>query len=633
MDFITTMFKDKINILGLLMGLLGAYMLMPNFFDANIFSLPLSQDLWMSLDPSWGIALNYVELKNLTWGTEVAFTYGPLAHLCTRVGWGENRFSFLFFDLFMYINYFFLFFISFKESRNKIITALTIIAVCLIFPLWFGSAHALILMAILVFWIRLSLDQPKLLYYVFQILIITLLFFIKFNTGLIAFPLFFAGIFCNLINKNGNKIHLIAYLIGPIILILALAIPLNVALFPYIKSGFEMVSGYNDIMFLENQIAGSYSYCIAMAIILTAILFINIYSNQKKDWIKILTILFLFGTSIFVLYKQAFVRADLGHIREFFIYIPIIILCNLDLHQYFKSNILKVAFVIALSIPFYFLIVNQKGSIDIKAKFPKSEYFSRFNSFPTKTELFLSPSKSQLPTSVLEKIGANSVDVYPWNIQLLLENKLNYKPRPVLQSYTVYTPYLEQMDFDFYNSSKAPEFVIYDFAAIDGRYPLFDESKMNLALIKNYKVAEMYEFDGRKGLLLQKKSDFKPLKLEKIKEYAMLLNTPLVPKKDIYYEIGIYNNLLGKVVSLFQHAPEIRLEIKLKDGNKMDYRTSKLLLETGIFSDKFIYETKNFKTYLDPLNDNQEIKYYNFKPLNLSLFKDKIRITEYKIIQ
>jgi hypothetical protein len=57
------------------------------------------------------------------------------------------------------------------------------------------------------------------------------------------------------------------------------------------------------------------------------------------------------------------------------------------------------------------------------------------------------------------------------------------------------------------------------------------------------------------------------------------------------------------------------------------------MLETGLFSDKYFNETKNFKSNFDEVNDNQDIKYYNFKPLNPSLFKDKIRITEYKIIQ
>ena len=634
MKLINSILKDRINVWSFFIAFIGAFMLIPNYFEANVFPLTLAHDLWMSLDPSWGIAMNYVKIKNLTWGTDVAFTYGPLAHFCTRVGWGETRLSFLLFDIFMFVNYFAVFFISFKTSKNKLFTLFLVGAVCIIFPLWIGAANALVLMAFLIFWIRMSLDHPKPIYYIFQIAIITLVFFIKFNTGLIAFPLFIAGISCNLITNNGNKIKLIGYLLAPVLFITITSYFLNVALIPYIKSGFEFVSGYNDVMFLDNQIKSSWTFVIIISLLFSAILLSNIYSSNKKDWIKILTLLFLFGTAVFVLYKQAFVRADIGHINDFFRFILLLSLCNLDVHQGLKNRYSKAGFVIAILLPFYFLFVAQENQIEIKSKFPKSDYISRCEAFTSTSGMFLFENNCKFPTSVLTKIGNKTVDIYPWNIQLIIENKLNYLPRPVLQSYTVFTPYLANLDFDHYNNfATAPEFVVYDFITIDGRYPLFDESKVNLALLKNYQVADLFDFDGRKVLLLQKKKDFKPLSFQKINEYAMLLNSPLAPKKDIYYEIGIYNSVAGKITSLFNHAPEIRLEIKLKSGSLLDFRTSKLLLETGLFSDKYFGETKNFKATFDQVNDNQDVKYYNFKPLNPSSFKDKIRITEYKIIQ
>jgi hypothetical protein len=156
MKLIDIIFKDKINIWSFFIAFLAAFMLIPNYFEANVTPLPLAHDLWMSLDPSWGIAMNYVKIKNLTWGTDVAFTYGPLAHFCTRIGWGESRFSFMLFDLFIFINYFAVFFLSFKNSKNKLFSLFAIFTVVIIFPLWTGSANSLVLMAFLIFWIRMS---------------------------------------------------------------------------------------------------------------------------------------------------------------------------------------------------------------------------------------------------------------------------------------------------------------------------------------------------------------------------------------------------------------------------------------------------------------------------------------------
>jgi hypothetical protein len=228
----------------------------------------------------------------------------------------------------------------------------------------------------------------------------------------------------------------------------------------------------------------------------------------------------------------------------------------------------------------------------------------------------------------------NTVDIYPWNAQLLFENKLNFSPRPVFQSYNAYTKVLEEMNFNHYNTKEtAPEFVIYEFLAIDQRYPLFDEPKVNLCLLKNYTPVELFDFQERKFILLQKKTDFKPLKLEKIKEYAMMTESPLAPKKEVFYEIGIYNSITGSLVSVVDHAPELILEIKA--NTLSEYRTGKKLLESGLFLEQKISTTENFYSlfFADSLAKMEKVKFYNFKPKSPSLFKDKIKITEYKITQ
>lgn len=628
MDFIKYFFKDKTNLLWFFIAFLAAYLIFQNFFETNVYPFTLGQ----SLDPSWGIALNYANLNNLNWGTEISFTYGPLAYLCTRINIGENKYFILAYDLFVFINYFFLFFYSIKKSNSKIITFLIILSICLIFPVWSGYAGALILMAFLIFWIRMSLDKPKPIYYFFQIAIVTLAFYIKFNTGLIAFPLFYSGLIYNAIKKNEKLLYLISYLVSPILSVFILSKVLNVFIFPYTKSGMEMISGYNEIMYLENSITNSIPHFIILIILLIVVLFFNLNIFNKNDFLKKSSILFLFGISFLVLYKQTFTRAD-AHVYDFFIFVPIISLCNLDLHINNNKWYTKALLIIVLLIPFKFLIFDNDRTIEIAKKLQKSTYISEFNTFTPTSGMHLFPNAAQLPQSVLQKIGDKTVDIFPWNIQLLLLNKLNYKPRPVIQSYTAYTQYLENMNFDHYNSNQAPEFVIYDLGSIDGRYAFFDESKVNLILTKNYKVVEKFDFDGRSLVLLKKRLDFKPINLQKVREYVMLIDSPLIPQEGIFYEVNLYYNILGKVVSIIEHSPEISLEIRTEDSNTTKYKTSKALLESGIFYDKIVTETKNFNAIFESPNEIQKIRYYNFRPKHPSQFKDKIKITEYKITQ
>ena len=191
------------------------------------------------------------------------------------------------------------------------------------------------------------------------------------------------------------------------------------------------------------------------------------------------------------------------------------------------------------------------------------------------------------------------------------------------------------MNFNHYNSyAKAPEFVVYEYLAMDERYPLFDEPKVNLCLLKNYSPVELFDFQDRKFILLQKHIDFKPIKLEKTKEYAMYIDSPIVPKQDVYYQIGVYNSTIGSIMSIINHAPKINIEIH-SINTPIQYRTGKKLLETGLFLDKNITSTEDFYSlfFKESSVKLAPIKFLSLKPSNTLFFTDKIRITEYKITQ
>ncbi len=175
-----------------------------------------------------------------------------------------------------------------------------------------------------------------------------------------------------------------------------------------------------------------------------------------------------------MLYKQAFVRADINHIKDFFVFLPLLIFTNKELQSNVKNIISNVLVLIVMFFSVYYFYANFDKNFNIGTKLNKSDYSIAFKDFTNGAGLNIYENNFPLPKEILQKIGNNSVDVFPWNIQLLLENKLNYLPRPVIQSYTAYTPYLEDLNFNHYNSIKGPEFVLFDYASIDERYPLYD---------------------------------------------------------------------------------------------------------------------------------------------------------------
>ena len=627
-------FKDKTNLIGLILAIFGAYLIFPSYYESTVMPLDAVDDFWLSLEPSWALAINYSNITQAVWGVDAVFSYGPLGNFCTRIGWGEGRFYFLLFDLFMAANYFVVFFDTYRKSANKLVAAGVIVVAIVILPYWIGPPNAFILLFFLVFWVRKSLGNPRMWFYIIQIAIVCLAFYIKFNTGLIVFVLYFAGISYNLITKKGATLPLFVYAISPIIIVILLSWPLNVALWPYMVSGIEMVSGYNDAMYFENAAANSLEYLGIILLLLVSIFVINLKIWNREFLYRNATIVFLFGVSIFVLYKQCFVRADAGHVLDFFVYLPLLVLCNPDFVQPLRNKWLIPVLAAAVLLPPYFLYATQNRSPDLGNRLSKSDYLRHLIDFTDEAGMvLLSQTSSALPEKVLSTIGQSTVDIFPWNIQLLFENKLNYLPRPVFQSYSAYTKYLADVNFDHYNDqSSAPEFVLYELASIDNRYPLFDEPKVNLALLKNYHIEDTIAYKKRTLLLLKKNAAFKPLVFEKISEFDRPINAPLKPRKDIYYEVEVKTTLRAKVISVFSHTPSILIEVKPENQQSLPFKTSPSLLKTGLFSDRFVPGNQNAKAFFED-STLPAVKFYRFKPDNRALYRDQITVTEYKIRQ
>lgn len=609
-----------------------AYFLFPSYYESNIFPLQPSDQSWTSLDPSWFINLNYVKTLNLTWGEDVVFTYGPLAQLVTKVGWNENKYLFLFFDLFLFANWFFILFLSLKKSKNYILTLSLAIIILLILPSWTGVATSIILLFFFQFWIRQAFETNDVISYLFLITISVLIFFIKLNTGLISLPIFITLLIYKFFKKEINYKFFLFYFTTPILLILILCNLLNVSISNYIINSLEIIKGYNGIMYLENQIEGSLVKIVILISLFIASLIFALWDKKLRKIEKIGygTMYLLF---FFILYKQAFVRADVGHINEFFIYFPLLIFTIPDFHNCKKINYVVILILCMLFVDVKFLNDNKPQVVDFNNKLNKKEYVNGFLNKTDTSGLFISQGYSKLPEEFIKKIGNHSVDVFPWNIQMLIENNLNYYPRPVFQSYTTYTDKLQELNFNFYNSENAPEYVIFEYQSIDNRYPLFDESLVYIVLKENYSIESVGIIDNREILLLKKNSIQKKIEFEKIDEYAMLLGSDLIPKEDVLYKIESYKNILGTVFSTFKHGLDIELVIQLKKGGNFSYKTSDNLLKAGVFSKVHIKDLKDFKNYFSEPDKVEEISHYQLKSKEGNFLKDKLRITEYKIIK
>ncbi len=220
----------------------------------------------------------------------------------------------------------------------------------------------------------------------------------------------------------------------------------------------------------------------------------------------------------FLFKKQCVVRNDIQHLSDFFNYAPLVLLSgnlltiNGKWQQYISASISAIV-IVAL------LFNTERKDIDraFKERYGnKKAYVKQFREYKH-VQWLGQRDKRYIPQHVLDKIGNNTTDVFPWDNAYMLENKLNYTPRPIFQSFSAYTAYLQNINYQFYLKN-APSFIIFDYDAIDERYAFNEEPLLHLFLARNYTIADTFTSNERWRLLLQKKEITQPLNLQKVKE-------------------------------------------------------------------------------------------------------------------
>jgi hypothetical protein len=97
-----------------------------------------------------------------------------------------------------------------------------------------------------------------------------------------------------------------------------------------------------------------------------------------------------------------------------------------------------------------------------------------------------------------------TADILPWHISRLLANELRYTPRPIPQSYAVFTPALQRLNREFILTAPTrPEYVIVSVEDIDERLPIGLDSPLLLQLRAGYDLHHV----GNQGSLVFRRRD------------------------------------------------------------------------------------------------------------------------------
>lgn len=173
-------------------------------------------------------------------------------------------------------------------------------------------------------------------------------------------------------------------------------------------------------------------------------------------------------------------------------------------------------------------------------------------------------------------VGDRTVDLLTYEQGLLLLNGLNYRPRPVAQSYTAYTEGLLEANGRHFRSDRAPDFVVLRLKSIDGRYPGQEDSLALAELVRRYEVVRL---DSDSGVFRRKweASAVPALRRETLGEqvagFGEDLRVPDGRKGAVWMELDLVPTLLGRLRALLYHASPPSMVATFPDGRRERFRT------------------------------------------------------------
>jgi hypothetical protein len=566
-------------------SLLGGLLLFPDHFYIQEGS---------GLDPSWKMTLDMAFREGLRWGRDFMFTYGPLGIVSARLPSLEYGWLYLASDLFVLSQ---LLIVAWRLSR--LITSLpTLLCGCGALLLFGWSPFYIelpILITILAFthvaaFLR---NEASVWWLGIAGLNSTAALFIKLNVGILGVMVCGAASIVPLFGGRKGRVAAIGIGWGSIALGLGVALWfLPVELGPYLWYSYQIASGFNESMGVTPPGRQPFLWCAVAVFIAWA----GALAVHAKDIVSSLSKLFIAGVAslfLFVLFKQGFVRAD-GHELTFFTFAPMVLaiacryLGTARQHECFAA----VAVAVAAGLPIW--------HDHFTTQVWKGQWKGLFDYSREAREVLLEqripvahPRPHLIATAEVQAlIGDSSVDVIPWEQSIIYYNTFRYNPRPVMQSYTAYTPGLIEVNRKKLESETAPEFVFLGPWCIDGRFCQGEDIGARDALLRWYQVVG----NANDHLLLQRRS--KPRtssKRELQRGLARLGEWVHVPEEmsAMTYLTAKFAYSLPGVARLLLYKPvETRILVRLEDGSVQDFRAVRASLATGVPISRLIGDSK-----------------------------------------
>jgi len=591
------------------------------------------------LDQSWTFAMNEAVARHLRFGKEIIFTFGPCASIFTQsfhpatdrlMVFGSSLLGLSYIIAFLYlargrqpclILLLVLFLATFPNRDALLLSYPFILVVC---ALKFANSDDFDKDANLSWWQLLAIAVIFLSLGLLPLIKGSLLLPVCVSMGILSTFLLYRFPF-----KQAIPLLFIPIFATIIFWIIA---GQSLSDFPaFLRGTLLLTTGYTDAMSTPWMVWPSmvgYGFIIAYVTVSASIYWSLLRSTQLNVWSKWL-LGFLCAVFLLVAFKHGFVRTD--HLAIAFNSLVVIILTIGFLYtdRYLIGSLLV---VIVIVVGIYFRAEPVLGR-EVRGKFgfgtatgggrrgeiltfmlkraistfPRITYESTCNTYTAAWQgLRLRLTDSNGLQDRFVRALANirreyavpalkgSTDIYTYEESLLLASNNEWNPRPIVQSYSAYTPALARLNEQHLRDTNAPDWVLLDLFTIDERLPSLEDGLSWPALLDNY---TFMSFDGqiafmRRNQVVQSKSNFDVIDKGTHKTGF----TVALPESDgpLFAEVGLKPTLLGRLLIVLFKPPQLKIVLNLRNGKSKSYRIISNMMATGFFVSPLVCNTAEF---------------------------------------
>jgi len=167
---------------------------------------------------------------------------------------------------------------------------------------------------------------------------------------------------------------------------------------------------------------------------------------------------------------------------------------------------------------------------------------------------------------------SGDLDVYSHGQGVLIASGNRWNPRPVLQSYSVYTPALAEANRAHLEGNRAPAQILFRPEPIDGRLAALEDGASWPVLLGGYEPMQALP----DHLLLTRKQPAAATAVPVPRasgsaKFGQEIRVPDDPRP-VWAELNVRPSALGKLLGLLYKPSELRVQLTMADGARKSYR-------------------------------------------------------------